>query len=123
MDLALTIMNAGTRTGLYTESYAGRYCGIRGDTGRKCGAAGTGEVCCSCTEQRAATGRAAEDCCRTQQAFDRAHVLLCADYAPPTPSITLPVPPQCSHFFPYSEPLPLHFGQMFSPVPGVPAGA
>src|SRR4051812_7215907 len=47
----------------------------------------------------------------------------CASYAPPTPSVTLPVPPQYSQSFPRSDPLPPHLGQMFSPVPGVPGGA
>jgi hypothetical protein len=39
------------------------------------------------------------------------------------PSITLPVPPQFGHSPESTLPLALQVGQMFSPVPGVPAGA
>jgi hypothetical protein len=42
-------------------------------------------------------------------------------YAPPTPTITLPVPPQTGHFEPpLCLPFPWQCGQIFSPVPGVP---
>jgi len=42
---------------------------------------------------------------------------------PPIPVVTLPVPEQFTHVFALTRPLPLQTGQMFSPVPGVPAGA
>ena len=42
---------------------------------------------------------------------------------PPIPSITLPVPLHCSHFWPSFLPEPLHAGHRFSPVPGVPGAA
>ena len=47
VELALTIMNTGTRTRLHAESDAGGDCGIRGDSRCECGATGAGDVCCS----------------------------------------------------------------------------
>ena len=46
-----------------------------------------------------------------------------ADHAPPMPRVIRPVPSQFSQGFPSILPLPLHSGQMSSPVPGVPGRA
>jgi hypothetical protein len=43
-------------------------------------------------------------------------------HPPPTPSLILPVPRQLGQDSPLSLPVPLHSGQIFSPVPGVPTG-
>jgi hypothetical protein len=47
VDLALSVMYAGTCPGLNAETYACGDCWIGSDSGCQCGAACAGDVCCS----------------------------------------------------------------------------
>jgi hypothetical protein len=92
MDLPLRVVDASTCNRLDAKSYTRCYCRIRRDGARDRSATRTCHVCRPRAEQRAAAGRAAQNRRSHDKRFHepcRAH-----GHALPTPSITLPLPPQ-----------------------------